>query len=166
MSTQTLNVIIPIIAVVVGYGLSFLQQLWSQKQQRKDQERRLEEGRKDEKWKQAQIRINMFLEKRFKAYSEGLEFIYEVEQNQTKVEALESILERWKKWYPLNCVYLPPTVNDAFFGAMHGTNLIIIDLKNREVDRETWNKFKKEIRESKKMFMDLKEVGWLPEDLK
>lgn len=166
MHNQTFNIIIPIIAVVVGYGLSFLQQLWSQKQQRKDEERRLEESRKDEKWKQEQLRINIFLEKRFKAYSEGLEFIYDIEQNQTEANALEDVLGRWKKWYPLNCVYLPPSVNDDFFKAMNGTTLIIVDMNNRERDRKTWDKFKNDILEAKNMFMDLKNVGWLPEDLK
>jgi len=163
MNTQNFNVII---AVVVGYGLSFLQQLWSLRQHRKDEKHNLEESRKDEMWKQTQLRINMFLEKRFTAYSEGLEFIYEVEQNQNEVEALESIDKKWKKWYPSNCIYLPPEVSTAFFNAMCDITLIIIDLNNNEGNRETWDKFREETRTAKKCLMDLKDIGWIPEDLK
>ena len=163
MNSQNLNVII---AVVVGYCLSFLQQLWSLRQQRKDEVHKLEESRKDEKWKQEQLRINLFIEKRFNAYSEGLEFIYEVEQNQNEAEALENIDKNWKKWYPLNCVYLPPEVNTAFFKAMCDITLIIIDLNNDEGNTETWNQFREETKTAKQNLMDLKDVGWLPEDLK
>ena len=57
-----------------------------------------------------------------KVYGEALEFIYEVEQNQTKADELERILEKWKKWYPSNAIYLPPSVNDALFGALDTTH--------------------------------------------
>jgi len=166
VNTQNLNVIIPIITLVVGFGLSFLQQLWSMRQQRKNEEHKLKESRKDEQWKQEQLRVNMFLEKRFNAYSEGLEFIYEVEQNQTEVDALEKINEKWKKWYPLNCVYLPPEVNTAFFNAMCGITLIIIDINNKDGNKEVWKEFREETRTAKKFLMDLKDIGWIPDDLK
>jgi len=109
----------------------------------------------------------MFLEKRLNTYSEGLEFVYEVEKNQTNADALQQILRRWEKWYPLNVVYLPTQVNDDLFGAMHWTNPVIIDLHNDgEVNPETWKIFKDELQKAKTSLMNLKDIGWLPEDLR
>jgi len=139
-----INTIVAGLLVLAGYGISFLQQKWRQKQTRKD----------------------LLLDKRMKVYGEGLEFVYEVEMNRTKEEELERILERWKKWYPSNVVYLPPSVNNALFGAMHWTVSIIIDLHNKAGNKETWDKFNEELQNAKTSLMNLKEIGWLPEDLK
>ena len=118
-----------------------------------------------EKKRRKQSRIDAILEKRMKVYGEGLEFIYEVEQNKTKSEELERILEKWKKWYPSNAIYLPPSVNDALFGAMHWTLPVIIDLHNRESDRETIRVFKENLQQAKIQLMNLKDISWLPADL-
>jgi len=66
------NTIVAGLLVLAGYGISFLQQ----------------------KWRQKQVRTDIVLEKRMKVYGEGLEFVYEVEMNRTKEEELERILER------------------------------------------------------------------------
>ncbi len=137
------NTIVAGLLVLAGYGISFLQQ----------------------KWKQKQVRTDTFLEKRMKVYGEGLEFVYEVEMNRTKDEELGRILERWKKWYPSNVVSLPPSVNNALFGAMHWTIPIIIDLHNKTGNKETWDKFNEELQNAKTSLMNLMEIGWLPEDL-
>jgi len=148
MNNQISNIInsaIVLIATIVGFLGSFFQQ----------------------KWKQKQVRTDAFLDKRMNVCGDGLEFVYEVEHNQTNEEKLERIIERWKKWYPSNAVYLPPLVNDAIFSVMNWVVLVIIDLHNDgKVDKETWKKFKEELQRAKTFLMNLKEIGWLPKDLK
>jgi len=142
------------LGIILGWTLSFLQQIWTRKQ-----------NRKDEEWKQTQLRINTFLEKRLRTYSEGLEFVYDVEQYQRNARGLESVQKRWSKWHPSNCLYLPPSVRDALHGAMNFTTAIIVDLGNQDNDRETWQTFKGKLQEAKTQLMNLSDVGWLPKDL-
>ncbi len=155
-----------IAGITIGWALSFCQQRWTREQDKKDEIRRKEQRRKDEKWKQTQLRINIFLEKRFKTYSEALEFVYDVEQHQHDVEELEAIQKKWSKWHPSNCLYLPPSVRDALNGAMIFTTAIIVDLGNQDNDKETWKMFKEKLQEAKIQLMNLSDVGWLPEELK
>jgi hypothetical protein len=119
-----------------------------------------------EKKRQKQSRIDEIFEKRMKVYGEGLEFIYEVEASRTKPEEIERIIERWKKWYPSNAIYLPPSVNDALFGAMQWTLPVIIDLQYSERDGETIRAFEENLQQAKTQLMNLKDIGWLPKDLK
>lgn len=139
-----INTIVAGLLVLAGYGISFLQQKWTQKQTMK----------------------NALLKDRLKVYGKGLGFIYEVEQSQTNAEELERINKRFKKWFPSNVVYLPPSVNDAFFKAMNWTVLIIVDLHNKDENEETWKEFKEKLQKAKTSLMDLKDIGWLPKDLK
>lgn len=166
MDNQLLLAIVPVVSVAVGWGLSSLTQRWHRGQMIEHEKWKQEQKREDEKWKERQQRINMFLEKRLNAYSEGLEFVYQVEMNQTYASALEKILNRWEKWYPLNVVYLPPIVNNDLLGAMGRTAVIKMDLSNQDRNRETWRLFKEELQTAKKSLMNLKDIGWLPEDLR
>jgi len=166
MDNQLLLAIVPVVSVVVGWGLSSLSQRWHRGQLIEHEQWKHEQIRKDEKWKERQQRINMFLEKRLNAYSEALEFVYQVEMNQTDAATLGEILKRWEKWYPLSVVYLPPEVNNALFGAMGQTRLIEIDLSNSDRNRETWEAFKEQLQAAKKTMMNLKDIGWLPEGLR
>lgn len=59
-----------------------------------------------------------------------------------------------------------PKVNDALFGAMGETALIRIDLSSPDRNRKTWSEFKKKLQTAKKSLMNLKDIGWLPEDLR
>jgi hypothetical protein len=115
---------------------------------------------------QKQILIDSILGKRLTTYSEALSFIYDVEQNRTKADELDRIYERWKKWYQSNAASLPPSVNDTIFGAMFWAVLISEDLHNRSVDRETPRGFTDRLQEAKTQIMNLKDIGWLPKDLK
>ena len=119
-----------------------------------------------QKWRLKQARIDNFLEKRLNLYGEGLKFIYEVEQNQSAFEKLELIIEDWKKWYPSNVVYLPPSINDVLFSAMSLTQARAINLHNKEKDTESWKEFKEGIQKAKIQLMDLEDIGWLPKGLK
>jgi len=119
-----------------------------------------------EKYRKTQSRIDAILEKRMKVYGESLEFIYEIEQNQTKAEELERIIERWKKWYPSNAIYLPPSVNDALFRAVNWTVLVMVDLYNKQSNRETLKVFKENMQQVKTELMNLKDISWIPKDLK
>jgi len=118
------------------------------------------------KWKLKQDRKTAWAKKREPIYAEGLEFVYDVEKNQTDAEALERILERWSEWFPLNAIYLPPNVNNALHGAMHWTLPIKIDLHNKAGDRKTWEIFRENLQAAKTMLMESKDIGWLPEDLR
>lgn len=113
-----------------------------------------------------QARIDKFLEPRLKLYGESLKFIYEVEQNQNVFEKLELIIEDWKKWYPSNVVYLPPSINNILFSAMQLTNVRVINLHNKEKDTASWKEFKEEIQKAKIQLMNLEDISWLPKDLK
>ncbi len=155
-----------IAGIIIGWVLSFYQQRWTREQDKKDEVRRQEQRRKEEEWKQTQLRINTFLEKRWKTYSEGLEFVYEAEQHQHDAEELEAVQKKWSKWHPSNCLYLPPSVRDAFFAAMNMTAPIIVDLRNQDRDREIWRTFKEDLQNAKTRLMNLNDVGWLPEELK
>ena len=146
--SSIINLAIVLIPVLFGYWLSSLHE-----------KRRLKQVRIDKF-------IDKFLEPRLKLYGEGLKFIYEVEMNQTKEKELESILERWKKWYPSNVVYLPPSINNVLFNAMSLTQVRAINLHNKEKDPESWKEFKEEIQKAKIQLMDIKDIGWLPKDLK
>lgn len=139
-----INTIVAGLLVLAGYGLSFLQQKWRQKQTRKDS----------------------LLDKRMKVYGEGLGFIYKVGMSQTNAEELERINQRFIKWYPSNVVYLPPSVNEALLGAMNWTVPIIHDLNCNINDEKTWEKFEGYLREAKTSLVNLKDIGWLPKDLK
>lgn len=108
MDNQLLMAIVPVVSIVVGWGLSSLTQRWHRGQMIEHEQWKHEQTRKDEKWKERQQRVNMFLEKRLNAYSEGLEFVYQVEMHQTDADTLGEILKRWEKWYPLHVVYLRP----------------------------------------------------------
>ena len=154
-----------IVGIIIGWALSFWQQRWTREQDRKDDVRRQEQRRKDEKWKQTQLRINTFLEKRWKTYSEALTFIHDVEGNQRNAERLKAVQKKWSKWHPSNCLYLPFSVRDTLFEAMKFTTAIIVDLGNQDNDRETWTKFKGKLQEVKTALTNLKEVGWLPSEL-
>ena len=114
---------------------------------------------------QKQTLIDSILGKRMTTYSEALGFIYEAEQNQSEADKLDQIFERWKKWYPSNAAYLPPSVNDPLFGAMTWTVLVSIDLHNRQVDSKTFRDFKGRLQEAKTQLMSLRDIGWLPKDL-
>jgi len=118
------------------------------------------------KFKLKQDRKTAWAKKREPVYAQGLEFVYDVEKNQTNAQELEHILKRWAGWYPLNAIYLPPTVNDALYGAMHWTLPIAVDLHNRDVDRKTWKIFRENLQNAKKVLMESKDIGWLPEDLR
>lgn len=157
-----------IVGTIIGWALSFCQQRWARKQDRKDEVRRQEQRKKDEKWKQKQLRINTFLEKRWKTYSEALTFIYDVEGNQHNKGELEETKKKWSKWHPSNCLYLPDSVRDALFEAMKFTEAIIVDLGTpvgERVGRGTWEAFGEKLKEAKTALMNLSEVGWLPPDL-
>jgi len=166
MDNQLLMAIVPVVSIVVGWGLSSLTQRWHRGQMIEHEKWKQEQKREDEKWKEKQQRVNMFLEKRLTAYSEGLEFVYQVEKSQTNADVLQLILDRWEKWYPLNVVYLPPVVNNDLFGAMGRTAVIRIDLNNRDKDRETWRIFKEKLQAAKESLMNLRDIGWLPNDLR
>lgn len=49
---------------------------------------------------------------------------------------------------------------------MGQTRLIEIDFSNRDRNRETWEVFKEQLQAAKKELMNLKDIGWLPEDLR
>jgi len=49
---------------------------------------------------------------------------------------------------------------------MRWTVPIIIDPHNKAGNKETWDKFNEELQNAKTSLMNLKEIGWLPEDLK
>ena len=119
-----------------------------------------------QKLRQKQTRVDIIFERRMKVYGEALGFIYEVEQHQTDADELERIIERWKKWYPTNVLYLPPEVNDAFFGAMYWTIPVIVDLKNKQTNEKTWRLFRERLHDAKTKLMSLSDIGWLPEALK
>ena len=119
-----------------------------------------------EKRRLKQARIDKFLEPRLKLYGEGLKLIYEVEQNQNAFEKLELIIEDWKKWYPSNVVYLPPSINNVLYNAMSLTQVRAINLHNKEKDTESWKEFKEGIQKAKIQLMDLEDIGWLPKGLK
>lgn len=151
MNGSIFNIIysaIVLISVLFGSWLSFSQE-----------KRRLKQVRIDKF-------IDKFLEPRLKLYGEGLKFIYEVEQNQNAFEKLELIIEDWKKWYPSNVVYLPPSINNVLYSAMSLTQVRAINLHNKEKDTESWKEFKEEIQKAKIQLMDKKDIGWLPKDLK
>ena len=154
-----------IAGITIGWALSFFQQRWTREQDKKDEIRRQEQRRKDEKWKQTQLRINIFLEKRFKTYSEALEFVYDVEQHQHDAEELEAIRKKWIEWHPSNCLYVPPSVRNDLFVAMNMIAPIIVDLSNQDRDKEIWRIFKEDLQNAKTRLMNLNDVGWLPEDL-
>jgi len=118
------------------------------------------------KWKLKQDRKTAWAKKREPIYAQGLEFVYDVEKNQTNEEELDRILERWADWFPLNAIYLPPTVNDALHGAMHWAAAISMDLHNQQSDRETGRIFREKHQTAKKFLMESKDIGWLPEDLR
>lgn len=118
------------------------------------------------KWKLKQDRKTAWAKKREPIYAQGLEFVYDVEKNQTNAQELERILKRWAGWYPSNAIYLPPTVNDALYGAMHWTLPMAVDLHNRDVNKETWNIFRENLQNAKNALMESKDIGWLPEDLR
>jgi hypothetical protein len=119
------------------------------------------------KWKLRQDRKTAWAKKREPIYAEGLGIVYDVEKNQTNVKELDRILKKWADWFPSNAIYLPPTVNDALYGAMHWTVPVTIDLVNEgKVNQETWQKFKEELQKAKTMLMESKDIGWLPEDLR
>lgn len=118
------------------------------------------------KWKLQQDRKTAWAKKREPIYSQGLEFIYDVEKHQINEEELERILESWAKWFPLNAIYLPPSVNDALHSAMFWIRPITIDLHNKAVDKKTTEIFKEKLMSAKKMLMESVDIGWLPEDLR
>jgi len=155
------------LGMVIGWTLSFIQQIWTRWQDRKDEVRRQEQRRKDEKWKQKQLRINTFLEKRWKTYSQGLEFVYNLEGNQDNAERLKAVQKKWSKWHPSNCLYLPRSVREALNEAMKFTTAIIVDLGRPDGDRniETQENFERKLQEAKTALMNLSGVGWLPPDL-
>ena len=120
-----------------------------------------------QKQRRKQSLVDLILGKRMTAYSEGLGFVYDVEQNQTNDKELERIYHEWKRWYPSHAVYLPPAVNDSFFEAMTWIVPVYIDLHNdKRVNDKTFGILKENLKTSKRLLMDLKDVGWLPEDLK
>ena len=144
------------VGVIIGSAFTFLQQIWTQWQ-----------DRKDEKWKQKQLRINTFLEKRWKTYSEGLTFIYDAEENQHNAEGLKAVQKKWSKWHPSNCLYLPDSVRDALNEAMKFIPAITVELGRPDGERHrgTLEEFKRKLQEVKTALTNLKEVGWLPPEL-
>lgn len=119
------------------------------------------------KWKLKQDRKTAWANKREPIYAQGLQFIYNVEKNQTNADELDRILKKWADWFPLNAIYLPPAINDALHGAMHWTFPVSIDLHNEgKVERETWKKFREKLQSAKMALMNSKDIGWLPEDLR
>ena len=144
------------LGIVLGWALSFLQQIYTRRQ-----------DRKDEKWKQKQLRINTFLEKRWKTYSEALTFIHDVEGSLDNAGKLEAIKNKWSKWHPSSCLYLPDSVRDALNEAMKFILAIIPELgrPNGERDRVTFEEFKRKLQAAKTALTNLTEVGWLPPDL-
>jgi hypothetical protein len=155
------------LGMVIGWTLSFIQQIWTRWQDRKDEVRRQEQRRKDEKWKQKQLRINTFLEKRWKTYSEALTFIYDAEGSQKNERELAAIKKKWSKWHPSNCLYLPDSVRDALNEAMKFIPAITVELgrPDGERDRGTLEKFKRKLQDVKRALTNLQEVGWLPPEL-
>ena len=139
-----LKIYIPVLSLVLGGLIIFLRM----------------------KWKLQQDRKTAWARKREPIYAQGLEFIYEGEKHQTNEEELKGILERWAEWFPLNAIYLPPSVNDALFGAMHWTNAVRNNLSNNESNEKIFRNFKEKLQKAKKDLMELKDIGWLPEDLK
>ena len=155
-----------VISVVVGWGLSSIQQYWDKERLLKLERWKQEQKREDDKWREAQQRINMFLEKRLGTYSEGLDLVYRVEMNQTSADVLDQIFDKWKEWYPLHVVYLPPAVNDDLFKAMNSVSLIRVDLGHVNRNQKTWDMFNERLQAAKTSLMNLKDIGWLPEGLR
>lgn len=145
---------IGLIGALLGYGASFLEQRW-----------RLKQTRAADEWKHRQLRIDTLLEPRRRVYSEGLQLVYDIEQNQSNAQFIAEILDRWRTWLPKNAIYLPPSTIGALFSAMTWARLIQIDLSNRDRDRETWTTFKKELQKAKELLMNQADIGWLPQDL-
>jgi len=150
-----INSIIGLLGALLGFGASFLEQRW-----------RLKQSRQSDEWKQQQIRIDALLEPRRKVYSEGLQLVYDVEQNQTDPVGLKKILDRWANWYPQNAIDLPPSVNGALFSAMNWTHAVYVNLSNKDYDTETWRIFKEKLQSAKELLMKQAEIAWLPDDLK
>jgi hypothetical protein len=115
---------------------------------------------------QKQKLIDSILGKRMSTYSEALNFVYQIEQNQAKADALDKIVDGWKKWYPSNAAYLPPSVNAAFFGAMIWAVPVSVDLHNAQVNIKTTSRFIEFVQDAKTKLLGLEDIGWLPEDLK
>jgi len=113
-----------------------------------------------------QTLIDSILEKRMSIYSEALDLIYDTEQNRTKPEELDRIADRWRKWFPSNAAYLPPSVNDAVFAVITSSAMVSVDLHNRETDSVTIRHFKDVLQDAKMKLMNRKDICWLPEDLK
>jgi hypothetical protein len=118
------------------------------------------------KWKLREDRKEKLAEIRRPIYSKGLKFVYDVELNQINFEELDSILKRWTDWFPLNVIYLPPSIIDAILGAMNWTSAVSMDLHNRDSNRETVNIFKEKLQNAKMMLLESKDIGWLPKDLR
>jgi len=119
------------------------------------------------RWQLKQDRKTELAKKRAQIYSEGLNFVYNIEKNQSNAEELENILERWSNWYPSNSIYLPPLVNEVLFSAIFLARPVSNNLHNEgKVDPITWKKLKEELKNVKSTLMDSKDIGWLPDDLK
>lgn len=144
---QVIRVLIVLVSVSFGYLVSIFKMRWQKKELKKDaiRDRRM---------------------KVYGVYGEGSQFVYDVEQNRTNAQELEHILDRWRKWYLSNSIYFSPSVNDSLFGALHWTLPVMIDLNNNQSDAETLRIFEEHLQKAKRNLMDLKDIGWLPEDLK
>jgi hypothetical protein len=128
-----------IAGIIIGWALSSLQQ----------------------KWKQKQIRIDVFIEKRLKSYSEALSFMHEAEMKQTEPSELKEVVAKWHKWLSQNAVYLPPSINEMVFEAIFLTYMLTIT--HTHEDKLRFGRCRDKL---KKQLTELSNISWLPEDLK
>lgn len=118
------------------------------------------------RWKLRQDRKTEWAKMRVPIYNESLEFVYEVEQNQHSHENLSDIRTRWIQWFSSKGNGFPPSVHEAVLIAINYTAAIIVDLSNKDFDREIRNTFRESLQTAKQYLLDKKDIGWLPEDLR
>jgi len=142
--------IIGLIQVGVGAAITFLVQHLSSRELR---------------WKLVEERKSDYARRREPLYAKALEFIYAIEGNQGKADALEKEFREFAEWLPANTLYFPPYAKEKLFTLRTYTLLHFVDLSNRDRDNDTVRLFRDSLRDAKEYFLNSKDIAWLPEDL-
>lgn len=148
------NVLLPIGTLLLGSAITFLLQCWALKQSRKDEDARFKRS----------LTIKL-LEKRLSAYSEGLEFVLQIESKQGDAKNLEVFFTEFSKWFTSKCGYLSPRTVDLFSKLFWEIRKFSILLEREALKPDDRDQLKAHIKDLEKWLKEKKELMDIPESM-
>lgn len=110
--------------------------------------------------------MRKLLEKRLSSYSEGLDFVLQVENKRSDIITLETFLAKFSTWFASNCGYLSPKTVELFSDLLWEIRSYSISLANSALTPDDYSRIGTKGKELEEWLKEKKELMDIPDSMK